>query len=134
MGARLTKEEETREKLKHIIALNTHSSIEHTAYTTQHTTQAKALQLQIIFSIYSVCVLFSLLHSYCHLPTIQCARLKMGKKSLNVNPYVSGTLQMEGRQGRAECVVLVTFFHYFSLTNFFWMLVEGSYIQSLLSY
>lgn len=34
---------------------------------------------------------------------------------------------MEGRPGRAGCVILVTFFHYFSLTNFFWMLVEGKY-------
>lgn len=39
--------------------------------------------------------------------------------------------QIEGRTGRAGCVILVVFFHYFSLTNFFWMLVEGIYMRSL---
>lgn len=33
--------------------------------------------------------------------------------------------QMDGRTGMAGCEILVTFLHYFGLTNFFWMMVEG---------
>lgn len=32
---------------------------------------------------------------------------------------------MDGRTGIAGCELLVTFLHYFGLTNFFWMMVEG---------
>ncbi|XP_055701842.1 diuretic hormone receptor-like [Phlebotomus papatasi] len=35
------------------------------------------------------------------------------------------------QQGLTECIFLVTIFHYFSLTNFFWMLVEGFYLYVL---
>ncbi|XP_018797882.1 PREDICTED: diuretic hormone receptor isoform X4 [Bactrocera latifrons] len=35
------------------------------------------------------------------------------------------------RTGLGGCVVLVTLFHFFTLTNFFWMLVEGLYLYML---
>lgn len=33
--------------------------------------------------------------------------------------------QITVKPGAAGCIILVILFHYFSLTNFFWMLVEG---------
>lgn len=33
--------------------------------------------------------------------------------------------QITVKPGLTGCIVLVILFHYFSLTNFFWMLVEG---------
>lgn len=33
--------------------------------------------------------------------------------------------QENGEPGQVGCIVLVTFYNYFSVTNFFWMLVEG---------
>lgn len=36
-------------------------------------------------------------------------------------------LQENGKPGHTGCVVLVTFYNYFSVTNFFWMLVEGGW-------
>ncbi|XP_065094097.1 diuretic hormone receptor-like isoform X1 [Ochlerotatus camptorhynchus] len=35
------------------------------------------------------------------------------------------------KQGLVDCIFLVTLFHYFSTTNFFWMLVEGLYLYML---
>lgn len=42
-------------------------------------------------------------------------------------PYIITTTlsQENGEPGQVGCVVLVTFYNYFSVTNFFWMLVEG---------
>ncbi|XP_031631307.1 diuretic hormone receptor-like isoform X2 [Contarinia nasturtii] len=41
------------------------------------------------------------------------------------------TLSLQIEPSAVGCVLLVTFFHYFSLTNFFWMLVEGLYLYML---
>lgn len=35
------------------------------------------------------------------------------------------------RSGLSSCIGLVTLFHFFTLTNFFWMLVEGLYLYML---
>lgn len=42
--------------------------------------------------------------------------------------WISTGHQLSGSQsGIASCVILVTLLHYFTLTNFFWMLVEGKF-------
>ncbi|XP_055623581.1 diuretic hormone receptor-like [Toxorhynchites rutilus septentrionalis] len=41
------------------------------------------------------------------------------------------SLQMTTRQELVGCIFLVTLFHYFATTNFFWMLVEGMFRISL---
>ncbi|XP_021696804.1 diuretic hormone receptor isoform X4 [Aedes aegypti] len=38
---------------------------------------------------------------------------------------------LAAKQGLVDCIFLVTLFHYFSTTNFFWMLVEGLYLYML---
>lgn len=38
--------------------------------------------------------------------------------------------QMTTKTEIVDCIFLVTLFHYFSTTNFFWMLVEGELIES----
>lgn len=40
-------------------------------------------------------------------------------------------LQISVRSGLSSCIALVTLFHFFTLTNFFWMLVEGLYLYML---
>lgn len=37
--------------------------------------------------------------------------------------------QMSAQPGLTECIVLLTLLHYFNLTNFFWMMVEGIYCK-----
>jgi hypothetical protein len=34
--------------------------------------------------------------------------------------------QETGNSGHVGCAVFVTFYNYFTVTNFFWMLVEGA--------
>lgn len=41
------------------------------------------------------------------------------------------SVQISMRTGLGGCIVLVTLFHFFTLTNFFWMLVEGLYLYML---
>ncbi|XP_058830749.1 diuretic hormone receptor-like isoform X2 [Topomyia yanbarensis] len=41
------------------------------------------------------------------------------------------SLQMTTKHELVGCIFLVTIFHYFSTTNFFWMLVEGLYLYML---
>ncbi|EDW74263.1 uncharacterized protein Dwil_GK21476 [Drosophila willistoni] len=41
------------------------------------------------------------------------------------------SVQISIRSGLASCIGLVTLFHFFTLTNFFWMLVEGLYLYML---
>ncbi|XP_037941693.1 diuretic hormone receptor-like [Teleopsis dalmanni] len=41
------------------------------------------------------------------------------------------SVQISIRTGLGGCIVLVTLFHFFTLTNFFWMLVEGLYLYTL---
>ncbi|XP_033248172.1 diuretic hormone receptor isoform X1 [Drosophila miranda] len=41
------------------------------------------------------------------------------------------SVQISIRSGQASCIALVTLFHFFTLTNFFWMLVEGLYLYML---
>lgn len=38
---------------------------------------------------------------------------------------------MTVKPGMAGCICLVILFHYFSLTNFFWMLVEGKTFENV---
>ncbi|XP_017868914.1 PREDICTED: diuretic hormone receptor isoform X2 [Drosophila arizonae] len=41
------------------------------------------------------------------------------------------SVQISVRSGLSSCIALVTLFHFFTLTNFFWMLVEGLYLYML---
>ncbi|XP_073812334.1 diuretic hormone 44 receptor 1 isoform X2 [Musca autumnalis] len=41
------------------------------------------------------------------------------------------SVQISLHTGMSGCIVLVTLFHFFTLTNFFWMLVEGLYLYIL---
>ncbi|XP_069700681.1 diuretic hormone receptor [Periplaneta americana] len=41
------------------------------------------------------------------------------------------TWQTSAQQDTAVCIILVIFLHYFHLTNFFWMFVEGLYLYML---
>ncbi|KAH8410947.1 hypothetical protein KR222_000820, partial [Zaprionus bogoriensis] len=41
------------------------------------------------------------------------------------------SVQISVRTGVSSCIGLVTLFHFFTLTNFFWMLVEGLYLYML---
>ncbi|ALC42536.1 Dh44-R1 [Drosophila busckii] len=41
------------------------------------------------------------------------------------------SVQISIRSGLSSCIGLVTLFHFFTLTNFFWMLVEGLYLYML---
>ncbi|KAL7736821.1 hypothetical protein ACLKA6_015662 [Drosophila palustris] len=41
------------------------------------------------------------------------------------------SVQISIRSGLSSCIALVTLFHFFTLTNFFWMLVEGLYLYML---
>ncbi|XP_064542956.1 diuretic hormone receptor [Drosophila montana] len=41
------------------------------------------------------------------------------------------SVQISIRSGMSSCIALVTLFHFFTLTNFFWMLVEGLYLYML---
>jgi len=40
-------------------------------------------------------------------------------------------IQISIRSGVGSCIALITLFHFFTLTNFFWMLVEGLYLYML---
>nr|XP_016927882.1 diuretic hormone receptor [Drosophila suzukii]XP_036669507.1 diuretic hormone receptor [Drosophila suzukii] len=41
------------------------------------------------------------------------------------------SVQISIRSGVGSCIALITLFHFFTLTNFFWMLVEGLYLYML---
>ncbi|CRL06924.1 CLUMA_CG019599, isoform A [Clunio marinus] len=41
------------------------------------------------------------------------------------------SFQMSSSAGLIECMVLLTLLHFFNLTNFFWMMVEGLYLYLL---
>ncbi|XP_020814831.1 diuretic hormone receptor [Drosophila serrata] len=41
------------------------------------------------------------------------------------------SVQISIRSGLGSCIALITLFHFFTLTNFFWMLVEGLYLYML---
>lgn len=58
----------------------------HSRHHTAHNTDASVAVADHIFHLFRLCLLFSLLLSYCHLPTIQCARLKMGEKNVKCEP------------------------------------------------
>ncbi|KAJ6641176.1 Diuretic hormone receptor, partial [Pseudolycoriella hygida] len=69
---------------------------------------------------------------FLHLKELRCLRNAI-HANLFLTYILSGllwilmlSLQITVKPGLTGCIVLVILFHYFSLTNFFWMLVEGT--------
>lgn len=46
---------------------------------------------------------------------------------VHVDLYILVVFQMSVQTNISACVVLIILLHYFHLTNFFWMFVEGEY-------
>lgn len=74
---------------------------------------------------------------FLHLKELRCLRNAI-HANLFLTYILSGllwilmlSLQITVQPGVAGCIILVILFHYFSLTNFFWMLVEGLYLYML---
>lgn len=42
--------------------------------------------------------------------------------------FLNLSLQMTDHASQAGCITLVMMFHYFNITNFFWMFVEGKFL------
>nr|XP_029725840.1 diuretic hormone receptor-like isoform X2 [Aedes albopictus] len=85
----------------------------------------------------SLLALFSAVTVLVYFKELRCLR-----NTIHVNLFVTYIMssalwiiilsqQLTAKQGVVDCIFLVTLFHYFSTTNFFWMLVEGLYLYML---
>ncbi|XP_062540721.1 diuretic hormone receptor-like isoform X3 [Armigeres subalbatus] len=99
------------------------------------------IELPIV--IYFVGYTISLLSLFCAVTVlVYFKELRCLRNTIHVNLFVTYIMssslwiiilsqQLAAKQGIVDCIFLVTLFHYFSTTNFFWMLVEGLYLYML---